>query len=103
MFLWVALQIESLCGMETDQAIRDTLVDLPIDLAETFNRILRKSNGKGKSYQTKILQLITVAQQPLTAGDLQEALSVVPGTAVGILQEYSTISNPFWPTADVFL
>jgi ankyrin repeat protein len=79
MFLWVALQIQSLCAMETDRAIRDALADLPKDLAETFTRILHRSKGKGQSYQTKILRLIAVAQRPLTTGDLQEALSVIPG------------------------
>jgi ankyrin repeat protein len=82
MFLWVALQIESLCAMKTDQAIRGALADLPKDLAETFNRILRRSKGQGQSYQTRILQLVTVARQPLTASDLQEALSVVPGNTI---------------------
>ena len=79
MFLWVALQIQSLCGMETDEAIRSALADLPKDLSETFSRILRKSGEPGQSYQTQILQLILVACQPLTADELREALSVVPG------------------------
>jgi ankyrin repeat protein len=82
MFLWVALQIQSLCGMKTDQAIRDALVDLPRDLAETFTRILHRSKGQDQLYQKKILQLVAVARRPLTAGDLQEALSVVPGDTV---------------------
>lgn len=82
MFLWVALQIQSLCAMETDQAIRDALVDLPKDLSETFSRILRRSEGSGKSYQRRILQLVLVAYQPLTGDELREALSVVPGDTV---------------------
>jgi ankyrin repeat protein len=82
MFLWVALQIESLCGMKTDQAIRDTLVDLPRGLAETFTQILHRSKGQGQLYQKQILQLVAVACRPLTTGDLQEALSVVPGDTV---------------------
>jgi ankyrin repeat protein len=82
MFLWVALQIQSLCGMRTDQAIRDALLNLPKDLSETFSRILRKSEGLGQSYQTRILQLITSAYRPLTADELREALSVVPGDIV---------------------
>ncbi|OCK98035.1 uncharacterized protein K441DRAFT_480905, partial [Cenococcum geophilum 1.58] len=82
MFLWVALQIQSLCTMKTDQAIRDTLVDLPKDLSETFSRILRRSEGSGKPYQRRILQLVTVSYRPLTADELREALSVVPKDAV---------------------
>lgn len=50
MFLWVTLQIKSLCTLKTDQAIRDALADLPRDLSEIFSRILRKSEEFGKSY-----------------------------------------------------
>ncbi|KAJ3571535.1 hypothetical protein NPX13_g5341 [Xylaria arbuscula] len=52
MFLWVALQIESLCAAKTDMAIRQALADLPRDLP---------------------------ARRPLTTDELREALSVVPG------------------------
>jgi ankyrin repeat protein len=82
MFLWVALQIESLCDMKTDDAIRQALADLPKDLSETFLRILRKSEGSGKPYQKRILELVTVAHRPLTVEELRDALSVVPGDAV---------------------
>jgi ankyrin repeat domain-containing protein 50 len=82
MFLWVALQIESLCAMKTDDAIRQALADLPKDLSETFSRILRRSEGLGKLYQRLILELVTVAYRPLTTGELREALSVVPGDDV---------------------
>ena len=42
MFLWVALQIASLCSMESDYAIRQALADLPKDLSEAFSRTLQK-------------------------------------------------------------
>jgi ankyrin repeat protein len=82
MFLWVALQIQSLCSMKTDEAIRDALADLPKDLSETFSRILRKleqSEQPGQSYQTRILHLVSAASRPLTVDELREALSVIPG------------------------
>jgi ankyrin repeat protein len=79
MFLWVALQIESLCTMETDEEIRHALEDLPKDLSETFSRILHRSNKSHSPYQKRILEFITVAQRPLTAEELREALSVTPG------------------------
>ncbi|KAH7125030.1 hypothetical protein B0J13DRAFT_414320, partial [Dactylonectria estremocensis] len=82
MFLWVALQIESLCAAKTDEAIRLALKDLPKDLPETFSRILQRSGELGKDYQTRIFQLVTVAHRPLTTEELREALSVVPGDAV---------------------
>ncbi|KAH7124731.1 hypothetical protein EDB81DRAFT_911957, partial [Dactylonectria macrodidyma] len=82
MFLWVALQIESICAAKTDEAIHLALKDLPKDLPETFSRILQRSGELGKDYQTRIFQLVTVAHRPLTTEELREALSVVPGNAV---------------------
>jgi ankyrin repeat protein len=82
MFLWVSLQIQSLCDMRTDQAIRDALADLPKDLSETFSRILHKSGRLGQPYQTQLLQLVVAAYRPLTIDELREALSVVPGDTV---------------------
>jgi len=81
MFLWVALQIISLCDMKTDYAIRQALADLPKDLSQTFHRILRKSEGL-ETYQRRILELIIAAHRPLTTSELREALSVVPGDLV---------------------
>ncbi|KAI9760034.1 MAG: hypothetical protein M1840_002750, partial [Geoglossum simile] len=82
MFLWVALQIKSLCFMKTDNAILQALADLPKDLSETFSHILLRSEASGKSFQRRILELVTVAHRPLTIEELREALSVVPGDAV---------------------
>lgn len=79
MFLWTALQIESLCTMETDDEMRHALNDLPKDLSETFSRILQRANKPGSPYQKWILELITVAQRQLTTEELKEALSVTPG------------------------
>jgi ankyrin repeat protein len=79
MFLWVALQIQSLCGMKTDRAIREALADLPKDLSKTFARILRKSGISDPPLQAKTLQVVLAAQRPLTTDELREALSVTPG------------------------
>ncbi|KAL8371899.1 hypothetical protein RB595_001618 [Gaeumannomyces hyphopodioides] len=79
MFLWVALQIESLCTAKTDQAIWQALADLPKDLPSTFSRILRKSETLGEDYQQKTLELVIAARRPLTTDELREALSVTPG------------------------
>lgn len=79
MFLWTALQIESLCTMDTDDEMRHALNNLPPDLSETFSRILQRSNKPGSPYQKWILELITVAQRQLTTEEMKEALSVTPG------------------------
>src|ERR1700761_4046003 len=64
MFLWVALQIKSLCVMRTDDDIRQALVDLPKSLPETFSRILQKAEVLGKQYQKRILELVSIAERP---------------------------------------
>jgi ankyrin repeat protein len=81
MFLWVALQIESLCSIKTDYAIREALADLPKDLSETFARILKRSGSTDPALQAKTLQLVVAAYRPLTTDELREALSVTPGDA----------------------
>jgi ankyrin repeat protein len=81
MFLWVTLQIQSLCSMNTDHAIQEALSDLPKDLSETYVRVLHKSGGSEPALQAKILQLVLAAQRPLTTDELLEALSVTPGDA----------------------
>jgi ankyrin repeat protein len=81
MFLWVTLQIQSLCSMKTDHAIREALADLPRDLSETFARIIQKSGSSDPALQARTLQLVLAACRPLTTEELREALSVVPGDA----------------------
>ncbi|KAJ5770531.1 uncharacterized protein N7511_002582 [Penicillium nucicola] len=77
MFLWVALQIESLCSMESDEEIRHALTDLPRDLSETFARALKARSEN--AHQKNIFAMLAVANRPLMVQELREALSVVPG------------------------
>ena len=78
-FLWVVLQIMSLCSMKSDYDIRQALADLPKDLSETYSRDLRRHQGSKKNYQRLILELTVVALRPLTTEEIREALSVIPG------------------------
>ncbi|KAJ5279773.1 hypothetical protein N7478_005145 [Penicillium angulare] len=79
MFLWAALQIETLCTMKTDFELRRALKDFPRDLAETFSRVMQRFDWKEDSQQRAILNLIIASQRPLTIFEMQEALSVIPG------------------------
>ena len=81
MFLWPDLQIQSLCSMKTDHAIREALTDLPESLSQTFARILHKSGRPDRPLQTKILQVVLAACRPFRISELREALSVIPGDA----------------------
>jgi hypothetical protein len=79
MFLWVALQIQSLITLQTDEDLRDALAQLPQDLSEIYAQLLSKPSGPVSRYQSRIFELITAAQRPLTTGEMREALSVTPG------------------------
>jgi DNA replication protein DnaC len=79
MFLWVALQIKTLCSLETDEEIVEALKDLPVDLSRTYDRIMQRAHGGTRSYQDRILQLIISARRPLKVEEMREALSVEVG------------------------
>lgn len=80
MFLWVALQITSLCASRTDEDILEALENLPRNLPDTFARILQRSrDSEDDDLQARILGFVITARRPLTTGELREALAVVPG------------------------
>ena len=84
-FLWVAFQIDSICSQKTDAAILTALEDLPKDLPDTFNRILRKlqhSNSADPYFCKRIFYLVVAARRPLTLEELREAVSVEPGKTI---------------------
>lgn len=78
-FLWVVLQIDSICIEKTDESIRRVLNDLPKGLSATFSRILARSKQPGRCYQRDILRILVGAYRPLTIAEIREALSVIPG------------------------
>ncbi|MCJ1396289.1 hypothetical protein MMC18_009178 [Xylographa bjoerkii] len=85
MYLWVVFQIESICSQKTDDSILKALEDLPKDMPETFDRILRKlehSQYADRAFCRKVYDLIAAAQRPLTLGELQEAVSIEPGVTL---------------------
>lgn len=80
-FLWVALQLDFICDQNSDNDILEVLDSLPLDLAETYDRLLRKISFKPAHVSTcnRIFRLINSAQRPLTLDELREAISVEPG------------------------
>ncbi|KAF5550718.1 heterokaryon incompatibility protein het-E-1 [Fusarium mexicanum] len=80
MFLWVSLQLDSICSEVTDHAIRQTIQNLPRDLTETFERNLAKaSSGDTRGYHIIIFKLLVAARDLLTVEQLREAASVIVG------------------------
>lgn len=80
-FLWVAFQIETLCGQRSDQGIIDTLHALPKDLPETFDRILgrlAKMEDVDRDNCLTIFKWVAVAKRPLTSAELREVIGIKP-------------------------
>ena len=81
-FLWVAFQIDSICALNTDHEIINSLNDLPKGLPETFRRILHRLQHftfADPSLGRKIFEIVAAAQRPLTLDELGEAISITPG------------------------
>ncbi|KAF5987574.1 vegetative incompatibility protein het-E-1 [Fusarium bulbicola] len=80
MFLWVSLQLDSICSEVTDHAIREAIQNLPRDLTETFERNLAKASSSDTSgYHIIIFKLLVAARDLLTVEQLREAASVIVG------------------------
>ena len=77
-FLWVTLQLKTICAQQTDSDIRKALCNLPKTLPETFSRILNGARYFAPTQQSRLLKLLVAALRPLTTDELQEAMSVTP-------------------------
>ncbi|KAF5637893.1 heterokaryon incompatibility protein het-E-1 [Fusarium sp. NRRL 52700] len=92
MFLWVALQLDSICSEMSDSAIREAIRNLPRDLTQTYERnLLKSSSSDSKGYHITIFKLIVGAREPLTKEQLREAASVKTGQTIWSPQQH--ISN----------
>ena len=81
-FLWVSLEIETICSQTTDWGIRRALRDLPKDLPATFDRILLRLQYSGfadPSLSKTIFSFIAAAKRPLKDQELQTAISIKLG------------------------
>lgn len=83
MFLWLSLQMEAICSRHTqelrsDSGILNILHNLPRDLPEAFDQaLLRISDLR---YGCRALQLVAVADPPLSSDELRVAVNVEPGS-----------------------
>ncbi|KAG4255781.1 hypothetical protein FPRO03_04729 [Fusarium proliferatum] len=92
MFLWVSLQLDSICSELSDTAIREAIRDLPRDLTQTYERnLLKASSGDSKGHHIRIFKLLVGAREPLTTKQLREAVSVKVGQTTWSPQQH--ISN----------
>ncbi|KAI9826329.1 MAG: hypothetical protein M1832_000246 [Thelocarpon impressellum] len=82
-FLWVTFQLAELCDAFTDHDIRETLKNLPVDLGETYGRILKrilrsKGNPAKSTSVRRIFKWMVCAKRPLHIDELREAVAFEP-------------------------
>ena len=78
-FLWVKLQILTLCDKKSDSKIRAALDNLPRSLPEIFERILRQFKSSDEvDLGSQIFRWIAVVKRPLTIEELRGALATKP-------------------------
>ena len=82
MYLWVSLQIQTLCSLTSDKEITKALMDLPKDLPETYRRILLRIKAKGAPLEVikRMYKVVLAARRPLDINELRECLKIAPGS-----------------------
>ena len=76
MFLWVKFQLDELCTAESDDAIKKTLLNLPKDLGETYDRLLGRIVGAERQELVKrMFRWIICARRPLGVDELCEGIA----------------------------
>jgi hypothetical protein len=79
-FLWVTLQINTLCRQISDANIRASLASLPSGLPETYQQILRRIKTESTADTVyKIFQWVAVSSRPMHLEELREAIAIDPG------------------------
>ncbi|KAF4335786.1 hypothetical protein FBEOM_10377 [Fusarium beomiforme] len=76
MFLWVFLSIEDICSQKSDRDIEKALETLPSELNSTIDRALERISLNNQAIAQAIFRWTAVVHQPLTVGQLREALSI---------------------------
>jgi hypothetical protein len=82
MFRWVACQMDYLCELNTDKAIRKALNSLPPTLSATYERILDRVNASNADTQRLVQNVLTwiiCSKDPLSTKELLEAVSISEG------------------------
>lgn len=82
MFRWVACQLDYLCELNTDKAIRRGLNSLPPTLFATYERILDRVNTSNSDTQKLVQSVLTwvvCSKEPLSTKELLEAVSISDG------------------------
>jgi len=83
MFRWIFCQLEVLRDC-IPSSVRQTLMELPESLDETYERILKEIKKPNRAHALRVLQCLVVAVRPLRVEELAEVLAVDFDDAEGI-------------------
>ncbi|KAL2793672.1 ankyrin repeat-containing domain protein [Aspergillus keveii] len=97
MFQWVKCQIDQLCKLRNDRAIRNALDDLPKTLHDTYIRILRKLEAECAdevdSVQ-RLLRWLVRGTRNLTLDELAECVSLDPASGEDAFDFDAVFTDP---------
>ncbi|KAK0666772.1 ankyrin repeat-containing domain protein [Cercophora samala] len=97
MFQWVRCQIDALCKLRNDKAIRSALTNLPRTLQETYIRILQRIEDEHPDdVETvqKILTWLVRGIRNLSLEELAEAISIEPDNGGGSMDFDAVDTDP---------
>ena len=81
-FLWCFFQIEDICSQTCGDDIRKTILSLPKDLPESYERALyRIIHAEKVDIAAQVFRLVAAAKRPLSIEELREAIAVEPLTS----------------------
>jgi hypothetical protein len=97
MFQWAKCQIDQLCKLRNDKAIREALKDLPKTLHETYIRILKRIQEQSEddilSVQ-RVLRWLVKGVRNMSLGELAECISIDPDGDEDYMEFDAVITDP---------
>ncbi|THX46709.1 Pfs, NACHT and ankyrin domain protein [Aureobasidium pullulans] len=88
MFRWASCQLDALQQCLDQLGLEEELENLPRDLYETYDRILKSIPEKYRRMATTILQLLTHSDRPLRLSEIVDAIAVQPNRSPSFQTRY---------------
>ncbi|KAI0406290.1 hypothetical protein F4802DRAFT_613498 [Xylaria palmicola] len=87
MFIWVALEIDDVCSQVCEEDVLLALQNIPTTFTDILSRALLRILNQGNPRIAKeVFKWISVAKRPLLLDELQDALSIKPGSSYSMAE-----------------
>lgn len=100
-FIWASFQLDIICRPSNDKAIRQALQELPRGLEDTYLQLLeqiKKRNLESLDLAVRALTWIVASVNPMTLGQIVEAISIDPGDSSSDIEKMITDENDLLET-----